>query len=286
MTNWLRGGLAVAAAVLAAGCGSQSHTQRPAVAKYVTQVNHVESTLTSPLAQVTRAGSSFASQLRSGPVTEGPLVNSAEQTLVGALAKIRAAQVRLALLPAPVPARHLRSLLLTLTAGEANMTAEVTRLVVYLPRFDAALAGLGPAAVSLEHVLAQTATGRAAVNALYASKAAALHRFQLAVGLVLARLRKLAPPAVSKPGYTAEVASLRGMSSSAGGLAAALTSGSLAKVDPLLLRFDKSATQSHSRAVQRAQIAAIRAYDGESTKLTKLQSQIAEERLRLDNYLQ
>jgi hypothetical protein len=286
VTKRLRWGLALATVVLVAGCGSHSHSQRPAVAKYVTQVNHIESKLTTPLSQVTRAGASFASQLRSGPVTEGPLVNSTEQTLAAALAKIRATEVDLALLPAPVPARHLRSLLLALTAGEARMTAQVARLVAYLPRFDAALAGLGPAAVSLEHVLAHTATGQSAVNALYASKAAALQRFQLAVGLVLARLRRLQPPAVSKPGYTAELASLRGMASSAGGLAAALSSGSLGKVSSLLLRFDEAATQSHSRAVQRAQIAAVRAYDGESARLTKLQSQIAEERLRLDNYLQ
>jgi hypothetical protein len=282
----LRGCLALVVAVLAAGCGTQSHSQRPAVAKYVTQVNQIESALTNPLSQVTRSGAAFASQLKSGPVTEGPLVNSTAHDLTHALAKIRAAQVRLALVPAPVPARHLRSLLLALTAGEAAMTAELTRLVVYLPRFDAALAGLGPAAISLERVLAQTATGQSAVSALYASKAAALRRFQLAVGLVLARLRKLQPPAVSKPGYTAELASLRGMASSAGGLASALTSGSLSKINPLLLSFDRAATQSHSRAVQRAQIAAVRAYDGKSTKLTKLQSQIAEERLRLDNYLQ
>jgi hypothetical protein len=286
VTKRLRGGLVLTAAVLAAGCGSHAQTQRPAVAKYVTQVNRVESTLTTPLSQVTRAGAAFATQLRSGPVTEGPLVNSAEQTLEGALTKIRAAQVRLALLPAPVPARHLRSLLLALTAGEASMTDEITRLVDYLPHFDAALAGLGPAAVSLEHVLSRTATGQAAVNALYASKAAALRRFDLAVGLVLTRLRRLQPPAVSKPGYTAELASLKGMASSAGGLATALTSGSLGKVDPLLLSFDKAATESHSRAVQRAQIAAVRTYDGESAKLTKLQAKIAEERLRLDNYLQ
>ncbi len=286
MNRRLRGGLALLAAVLAGGCGSQSHTQRPAVAKYVTQVNRIESTLTKPLEQITRAGATFASELRSGPVTEGPIVNSTEQTLQGALAKIRSAQEDLALLLTPAPARHLRSLVLALTAGEASMTKQLTLLVAYLPRFDAALAGLGPAAVALEHVLSRSATGQSAVNALYASKAAALRRFQHSIELVLARLRQLQPPAVSKPGYTAELASLRGMSSSAGGLAAALSSGALGEVDPLLLSFDKAATDSHSRGVQRAQIAAVRAYDGESAKLTKLQSKIAEERLRLDNYLQ
>ena len=286
MNRRLRGALALLAAVLAGGCGSHSHTQRPAVAKYVTQVNRVEATLTKPLEQITRAGATFASELRSGPVAEGPIVNATGQTLQGALAQIRSAQVDLALLPTPVPARRLRSLLLALTAGEAAMTNQLALLVAYLPRFDAALATLGPAAVSLEHVLSRGATGASAVAAIYAAKANALRRFRLAVGLVIARLRKLQPPAVSKPGYTAELTSLRGMSSSAGGLAAALSSGALGKVDPLLLSFDKAATESHSRGVQRAQIAAVRAYDGDSANLTKLQSKIYQERLRLDNYLQ
>lgn len=75
------------------------------------------------------------------------------------------------------------------------------------------------------------------------------------------------------------------MASSAGGIAHALASGSLANVPALLASFDKAATLSRTRVVQRAQIAAVRTYDAESAKLTKLQAKIAEERLRLDNYL-
>ena len=76
------------------------------------------------------------------------------------------------------------------------------------------------------------------------------------------------------------------MAASAGGLATALSTGALSRVNPLLVNFDKAATESRTRGVERAQIAAVRAYDARAAKLTKLESEIAEERLRLDNYLQ
>jgi hypothetical protein len=280
----LSAGLAVLAAVAVAGCGG-SKSQRGAVAAYVTHVNQIESALAKPLDQVTRAGSSFASELHAGPVTEGPIVNNAEQTLQTALSEIRRAQLRLSALPAPAPASHLRALVVELAAGEAGMTHEVAVLVAYLPRFDAALARLGPAALALQHVLSQNATGASAVAAVYAAKGAALRRFQAAVGEVVAHLHKLKPPAVSSPGYKAQLKSLREMGASAGQLAGALSSGSLGVVPHLLVEFDRAATLSRSQAVQRAQIAAVREYNRQSARLTKLQAKIAQERLRLDNYL-
>lgn len=279
-----RGSLALLAAVAVAGCG-HARSERPAVAGYVKAVNRIESSLTEPLAQVTQAGTMFASELHPGRAREGTVVNSAAQTLQGALVRIRAAQAGLVALAAPTPAHHLRSLLIALTAGEGDMTAELRRLVVYLPHFDADLAGLDPAAARLERVLARRATGAMAVAAVYAAKAAALRRFKRSVEHVLARMRTLEPPPVSRPGYTAELDSLRGMAASADGLARALSTGALAKVDPLLTSFDKAATQSRTRAVQRAQIAAVRAYDARVTGLTALQDQIANERLRLSNSL-
>ena len=286
MSPRLRGGAALLAAVLAAGCGASSHSQRPAVAAYVKQINKVESSLTAPLQQVTRASASFATELHSGHVTEGPIVTANEQSLRLALTKIRAQQARLLALPAPAPAQHLRSLLISLTAGEAAMTHQVSLLVDYLPRFNAVLAALGPAAAELEHVLSRNATGvQATINTLYATKAAALRRFQTTVQAILARLRKLQAPAVSKPGYTAQIKALTGMNASAGKLAHVLTSGNLAGVNPALISFDRAALASRSIAVQKAQIAAIRAYDGVSKHLAALQRQISLERLALDAHV-
>jgi hypothetical protein len=273
---------AVAIVVAAAGCGHSS-SSRAQLARYLTQVNGVEATFSKPLAAVTSAGSALTSQLRSGPVAKGSTASATEATLMHSVAQIYAGRGRLAALAAPAPARHLRALLLTLAADQARMTQELAKLVVYLPRFNAVLSQLRPAVAGLGQALSRSATGASAVSALYATKAAALRRFQLAAEAVAARLRTLAPPAVSKPGYEAQVRSLRGMATSAGQLATALSTGALASVPGLLAAFDRAATASRSRAVQLAQIAAVRAYDAQTKELTRLQGAISRERLRLDN---
>jgi hypothetical protein len=86
---------------------------------------------------------------------------------------------------------------------------------------------------------------------------------------------------VSKPAYTAELSSLRGMGTSAHRLADKLAGGSPGNVAPLLVAFDKAAFAPHTRSVQKAQIAAIRAYDARSARLSTLSAAISRERLRL-----
>ncbi len=131
----------------------------------------------------------------------------------------------------------------------------------------------------------RTAYGPAAVAAVYATKAAALHRFQADVGGILKALRKLDPPAVSQPGYEAQIGALEGMRSSAGRLATALVNGPQGYVQRVLAQFDRAATSSQTVPAQKAQIAAIRGYDAQVARLAKL-SQAAElERLRLTNTL-
>jgi hypothetical protein len=88
---------------------------------------------------------------------------------------------------------------------------------------------------------------------------------------------------VSKPAFEAQLDSLRGMGASAGKLAAALAGGSPGNVRPLLVDFDRAALATHSKAVQKRQIAAIRAYDAQSRELTTLSEAIARERLRLSD---
>jgi hypothetical protein len=160
---------------------------------------------------------------------------------------------------------------------------------VFLPRFSAALAPLGPATISLERVLTQTqAYGTAAVAALYTAKAQALRHFQgVTTGIVtrLHRLHRLHPPRVSMPQYRAELGSLTGMSSASGRLAGALAGGTPGNVTTLLVAFDRAAASTRSRSAQRAQIAAIKAYDAGAARLNRLSSAVAVERLRLANTL-
>jgi hypothetical protein len=71
------------------------------------------------------------------------------------------------------------------------------------------------------------------------------------------------------------------MSASSEKLAAALGDGAQGNVQQLLTEFDRAALSTQSRAVQKAQIASIRAYDSQSQKLAALSTRIDMERQRL-----
>lgn len=270
---------------LAAGCGQQSGP-RANMASYLKQVNLVEAALSRPLATVTSIGTQFAQEQQAGGTLTTLVTASHEQGLLDALSRIDALRARLAALRAPRAATHLRGLLLQIIDGQARLTRELAGLVDFLPRYTAALQPLGRATRRLEAALSQnTLAAPAAVTAAYATKAAALRRFKTSVDAVLAQLRELHPPPPSKPGYDGQVAALRGMGSSASELANALTNGSQGDVQRFLLQFDRAATSNETIAAQKARIAAIRSYDGQSAKLANLAQQAEAERLRLADTL-
>ena len=68
---------------------------------------------------------------------------------------------------------------LELIDGQAATTRELAELLAFLPRYNAALATLGPATKRLEIALLQkTAYGAAAVSAVDAAQAGALRRIE------------------------------------------------------------------------------------------------------------
>jgi hypothetical protein len=284
--SWTRTGLlTLAVGVLVAGCG-QHHTERVAVAAYLQKVNKIELALARPLATVTKTGNAFAQEQRAGGSLTNLVYVSNEQALLKAWSQIEALRGRLAAIITPPPAGRLRSLLLQITDGQARLTRELAQLVAFLPGYSEALRPLGPATRRLQLALSQqTAIGSANVAAAYASKAAALHRFQTSLDGVLARLRQLRPPPVSSPDYEGEIAAVRGMSTAAGRLAGALEGGPHGNISQLLAQFDRAATSNQTVAAQKARIAAVRAYDGQSTRLFKLTQAAERERLRLANNL-
>lgn len=275
-------GVAAALVLGLGGCGHQHHTERQAVATYVRQVNQVESQLAHPLAAVTRAAGDFARK-RARAVSPSLLVLAAHQrSLLSSLGEIRRLRVQLAALPAPPAATRLRSQLLALVDRQAAMTRQVSKLIVFLPQFETVLRPLTPAIARLESVLAiGQARGPAAVAAVFTRKATALRQFKATIDGLILQLRRLDPPRVSEPTYRAQLRSLRGMSASAGALAGVLGAGSGSGVPLLLQEFDRAATSSQSARVQRAQIAAIRAYDSQSAQLNQLARQAELTRLQL-----
>ena len=277
---------AVALTLLAAGCGQQQPTQREAVASYLKHVDRIESALTRPLSTVTSAGNQFAQEQARGGTLTNLVTASHRQALLGAWSQIVALRARLAAVKAPPAATRLRGLLVQIVDGQAALTRELAQLVDFLPRFSAALRPLAPATRHLQRALSQQSTSSSAgVAAAYASKAAALRQFQHAVDGVVAHLRGLQPPPVSHPQYQTQLASLQGMSSSAGRLASVLVAGQQGSIAHLLTEFDQAASINQTTAAQKAQIAAVRAYDGESARLKQLSQAAEEERLRLANTL-
>jgi hypothetical protein len=278
-------GAAAAIAVALAGCGGHASTQRPALASYVDQVNHVEKQLAKPFQAVTNAGSTFAKTNGTGAGHLSPKVQ--EQKLLRAMHRIRTLRLHLAQIPAPGPALHLRKLLLRLVSGEQSMTVQLSKLVAFLPQFSKILTSLAPATTKLQNALKVTTPlgfGTAGVQAELAVKAKALHAYEEVLYQTIVRLRKLDPPALSRPQLVTQVKTLERMQSTAGKLADALVSGS-SNIRPLLQAFDRAAAGTRSVAAQRAQIAAIKAYDARAAKLDQLAKAVELERTRLDRNL-
>jgi hypothetical protein len=274
---------ASAAVLVIAGCG-HSPSQRPAVARYIKQVDRIEAQLASPLAAITKLGGQLT---RRQGVGGGSLSAFVEQgTMSSALDRIGRLRAKLTSLKTPAPAVRLRQLLVQLIDRQVRMAGELQKLVVFLPRFSAVLAPLGADITRLEAVLSQqTAYGAAAVSAVYARKAAALRSFQASLERMLAKLRRLRPPAVSKPDYDAQIRALSGMSANAGKLAGALAGGTPGSVAPILTAFDHAAASAQSASVKKAHAAAVTSYNRQVAQLSQLSQEAQRERLRLANTL-
>jgi hypothetical protein len=282
---WRRTTLAaVVLAVLLGGCG-QGSSERTAVASYLSHVNKLERALVHPLSVVTATGGAFAKEQRAGGTLTNLLPSEHEAALLGALGRIKAVRARLAALSTPRPAMHLRSLLLQIIDLQARMTREVSRLVVFLPGFTEALSPLAPATRRLQTALAQRAPSGQAAAVVYAQQASALRRFHSSVDAIVKRLQRLDPPAVTRSDYQRQIAALKGMSATAKRLAGALTGGPHGNIRQLLVDFDKAAASTQTIAAQKAHIAAVKAYDGQTSRLATLLRAAEEERLRLANNL-
>jgi hypothetical protein len=273
-------GVALVAALAAGGCGSQTHAPARREAAYITQVNRIESQLAAPLQAVTRTSAAVAG--RPSVSHRQVIARTEAASLAASLARIEALRRRLAALPAPAAAHHLRGLLLEFVDQQASLTRQTAQLIAFLPAFDGALRPLGPATIRLKRVLAITqAYGAAAVQAVYAEKATALRAFRATLERILSRLSRLRPPAVSRPAYRAQVDSLQRMSGAAGRLAVAVAAGDSAGIAAQLAAFDRAAGAARSAPEQRSQATADRAYNAQVVRVQTLAAAAERERLRL-----
>lgn len=291
------GAAAVLIAVVLAGCGGSSQdTGRRQLAGYLAAVDRIERQLASPLStvdSVDRQLTASSARRRPGTATTGqatvPASSRAVRTpaqqqraLARAHAQITAVTARLRALTAPVPARHLKTLIVTLAVRQAALAVQTERLIAFGPGFTSSLRPLGPAVSKLERVLSvNQAYGAAAVQEVYAQKAAALRRFAATLSTVLASLARLRPPSSSQPTDAAEQRSLTRMRAAALTVAGDLSTGRTTDISGALKQFDRAAKLPASRSAQQAERVAIRAYDRQVGELSSLAADANRERVRL-----
>ena len=284
------------AVVLGAG-GVFGHTSsRKAVSRYIEDVNAAQQEMRVPLARVLQAYRHYA-QGSGGSARVEPELAQAERTL-------RTLGRRVEAIEAPPDAQRLRTLLGRLFAAEADITAEVDRLVRFTPAYRAVLAeaqaagaelgkALAAAPVPTPHTVRGTAAEIAAAKAAYtaasaraaAAQADAVDAYDRRLGTVLRRVLALRPPPILQPSYDAQVGAFRELRASGGRLAAELRKADRSRVQALGQAFGASARTAGSAAAQRAEIAAVKAYDSRVRAIGALQGRIRTELGRLQGTL-
>jgi hypothetical protein len=286
------GGVAVVviAAALTA-CGGSQDTTRRQIATYLAAVNQIERQLATPLdtvdavdRQLTAGSGASRTAATTTTTTSGARLTAAaqERRLRQAARQIAVVTARLHALAAPVPAAHLKSLLVALAGRQADLAVQTERLIAFIPGFSASLRPLGPAVSALERVLSiSQASSAAGVQRVYGQKATALRSFARTLDGILASLRSLHPPSSSQPTYVAERRSLNRMKAAATTLAGDLAGGHTVGITGVLRSFDSGAALPGSRSTQEAERAAVRAYDRQVSELTSLATAVDHERLQL-----
>ncbi len=291
---------AALATVLLAGCGGGSNdsaARRQAVTLYVNRVNATERQMRVPLLEMAKAYRGFS--------TRPAKLAQVRPRLVKAERTLRALDRKLGSLDTPPDAALLQSLLLQLVGAEVDLAREVNQLAVFLPRFTVALRPFAPANAKLSAALAAarvtppklvrpTAKELKAARAAYtralarasAQQAAALEGYAQSASDVAARLRALDPPPAMAPALETEIATLARIDSSAVALAAALRHGKQADVNRLNRAFAEASRSGNSLSAQRAEIAAVKAYDARVRAIGKLALRVDRERAQLQRALQ
>jgi len=284
--------VAVGAAVtltLIGGSGSPKHN---AVARYIKDADQVQQQMQAQLTNTAKAYRAFASGGTPAPEL-GPQLVQAELTL-------RRLRRRLVALPAPVPAKRLRALLIRLTSSEVSTAHEVGQLGAFASRYSAllneakkdgaelsvALAAVKPPKAhkirgTKKQVQRAQAKFTAAASAAAAQQADAVDAYDAKIAAVQRRLRKLNPPPVMSPAYRAQMQTLQASRAAGSALAQELRKKNRSRVAVFGRRFTLAARSAGSVNAQKAQIAAIKAYNDRVRAIGTLQGDVQQELARL-----
>jgi hypothetical protein len=270
---------------------SGKSTPESAVAQYIKSVDSIEQQMHQQLTQMLTAYRNF-STLSSDPKALAKLAKP-EQTL-------RTLARRLSALPAPPEALKLRRLLEQFISDEHAIAVEIQELAGFMPRFHvltgvanvaktqlakALAAAPAPKAHAVRGTPKQIAAARAAYAAAarkaQAAQADAIDVYDRVLAATARGLRALRPPPVIAPAYSAELRTLEATAKAGAALSLELRKPNNRNVPALSRRFTVASRISGSVAAQRAEIAAVKAYNARVRGIRTVEVEIQDEVTRL-----
>lgn len=272
------------------------HTSaRSKVSAYIRNVDGVERQMNYRITKVMAAYSAYTKNSRSAASV--PQLRAAGRTL-------HLLRLRVAAVPAPPQAAHLRALLGALLTAEEDVTTEVATLAGFSPSFHAIAVRLQLASAELSKALAavpqpkphrirgtkkQVAAAQAAFNAAASraaqSQALVVDAYDVALGVLLRELGRLAPPKAMAPAFAAEIATLRATRAAGARLAAGLRAPKRSNIAVLSRRFSVAARTAGTTLRQREEIAAVKAYNVRVHRIGALERAVQQELAHLSGTL-
>jgi hypothetical protein len=285
------GAVAAAVVVTVQARGSSESASHRRVSAYIKQVDGVQQSLGFRLTRLLAAYRGFTTG-NAGPRVRSQLAE-AERTL-------RTVERRVRALEPPPEARQLHRLIVRLLALDGDVAHEVFQIATFSPEFRRVLAGAVKASRQLSTELAgvkfptphqvhgspaEIAKARAdyhaRATAAAVAQADAVEKYCAALASVLTKMRALRPPPVLAPELQTQERAFAATRKAGLTLGAGLRSSDLSQVPALSRRFSVAARSAGSVASQRAQIAAIKAYNARVRQVGALGAQIRKEVTRL-----
>lgn len=245
---------------LVAGCGGDK--RRDAYEDYVAAANTAQ-------AQFTPGYRSAVAAIRGFGSSSDPARTAAR--LREAAATVRASRASLALLHPPPEARAMHTDLLRLLDLQARLSQELSLAAEYIPAVARALTPPEDAAVRLRRAIRAAADDD--------QQRAALAGYAAEVQGSIDELDALAPPPVLVPWHRTQAARLEAAQALASELAAGIAAKRADAVERALRAYASAAP--NDPALQRAQTAAVRAFNGEIRRQQRLYQRIAREQAQI-----
>jgi hypothetical protein len=280
-----------AAAIVTITNHRSSSPRHDATAIYIKRVDTIEQQMRLQLTKAARAYRDFAG---------GKIDASLEPDRIRAERTLRAFERQLVVVPAPPVAAHLKALLVKLARAQVQVSAEITVLADFAPKFSATLRAAAVAGNRLSAALAatvppkthelrgtkkQVAAAQRALRdatALAASEQAdAVDAYNARIGRVQHTLARLHPPPIMRPAFVTQVRTLAMTRRAATDLARTLRGKDRSQVAVVGRRFTIAARGASSVSAQQLQISAVKAYNGRVRRIGAIQASIQAEIARL-----